>query len=171
MVWKDIREVVEVQHSPILLKSRHHAPQLASVASAQVPAVLRHAYTSTQIPFLRQVRCADAHPGQRARAKLSALKTGSAWLRWSQGNIEAVTSGMVGQIFADGDPVAGKVWRGTVEWVALRLGNIVEPLTSSLEEIRNRMHRFCLNSRAEQIPLLDAHFAVDAGIAGGAVLR
>jgi glucokinase len=122
---------------------------------------------------------------QRARAKLSALKTGSTLLGLSQGNIEAVTSEMVGQAFADGDPVAGEVLQETVEWVALWLSNIVdllEPdvlilgggvaamLASSLEEIHRRMHQFCLNSRAEEIPLLHARFGADAGIAGGAAL-
>jgi glucokinase len=106
-------------------------------------------------------------------------------LRLSGGNIEAVTSEMVGQAFAEGDPVALEVLQETLEWIALWLSNIVdllEPdvlilgggvaamLASSLEEIRSRMHRFCLNSRAEEIPLLPARFAADAGIAGAAAL-
>jgi glucokinase len=122
---------------------------------------------------------------KRARAKLSAKDTRSALLDLAGGSIEAVTSEMVGAAYESGDPVAREVLQETVEVVSLWLSNIVdllEPdvmilgggvaamLGSSFDEIRRRIQQYCVNSRAAEIPLLQARYGADAGIAGGAAL-
>jgi glucokinase len=124
-----------------------------------------------------------------ARAKLSSraggAKTRSALLDLAQGNIAAVTTEMVGQAYEAGDPVAQEVLEETVAVVSLWLSNIVdllEPdvmilgggvaamLASSFDEIRKRIKQYCVNSRASEIPLVQARYGADAGIAGGAAL-
>jgi glucokinase len=122
---------------------------------------------------------------KNARTKLSAKETRSALLDLAEGNIEAVTTEMVAQAFQSGDPVARDVLQETVEVVSLWLSNIVdllEPdvmilgggvagmLSSSFEEIRSRIQQSCINSRASEIPLLQARYGADSGIAGGAAL-
>jgi glucokinase len=122
---------------------------------------------------------------KRARAKLSSQGVPSTLLDLAGGNIEVVTSEMVGQAFKDGDAVAGELIEETIQVVSLWLSNIVdllEPdvmilgggvaamLSSSFDEIRTRIQKFCINSRAGEIPLLPARYGNDAGIAGGAAL-
>jgi glucokinase len=122
---------------------------------------------------------------KRAQAKLLSRDAPSALLDLAQGNIEAVTTEMVGQAFQSGDSVAGEVVRETVEVISLWLGNIVdllEPdvmilgggvaamLSSSFDEIRSRIQQSCINSRSAEIPLLQARYGADSGIAGGAAL-
>jgi glucokinase len=126
---------------------------------------------------------------KRARTKLSSLaaglKTGSTMLDLAQGNIEAVTAEIVGQAYAAGDPVAREVLQETIEVISLWLSNIVdllEPdvmilgggvaamLSSSFDEIRGRIQQSSVNSRAGEIPLLQARYGADSGIAGGAAL-
>lgn len=125
----------------------------------------------------------------KARVKLSSLAggsdTGSSMLALAKGNIEAVTSEMVGQAYEAGDPVAKEILQETVEAVSLWLSNIVdllEPdvmilgggvaamLNAFFDEIHKRIQEFSINSRAGEIPLLQARYGTDAGIAGGAAL-
>ena len=121
----------------------------------------------------------------RARAKLSSARTESALLKLAQGNLETVTSEMVGRAYEGGDSIAREVMLETVEVISLWLSNIVdllEPdvmilgggvadmLSSSFDQIRGRIQQFCINSRAGEIPLVQAHYGADAGIAGGAAL-
>ncbi len=122
---------------------------------------------------------------ERARKKLSSKDTRSSLLALAHGNIEAVTSEMVGQAHADGDPIAGEILQETIGVLSLWLSNIVdllEPdvmilgggvaamLSSSFDEIRSRIQQYCVNSRSGEIPLLPARYGADAGIAGGAAL-
>lgn len=126
---------------------------------------------------------------KRAREKLSSMIAGSnaasAMRDLAQGNIEAVTAEIVGQAYESGDPLAKEVLQETVEVVSLWLSNIVdllEPevmilgggvatmLSSSFDEIRSQIQKYCVNSRAAEIPLLLARYGADAGIAGGAAL-
>jgi glucokinase len=146
----------------------------------------------------RGPRCGCGKPGcieilasgpaiaKRARAKL-ATDPGrrSVLLDLANGNIEAVTSELVGQAHAAGDPVAKEVLQETVEVLSLWLGNTVdllEPdviilgggvaamLSPFFDEIRNRLPSCCINSRCQEIPLVQARYGADAGIAGGAAL-
>jgi glucokinase len=137
-------------------------------------------------PGCIEILAAGPAIGRRARAKLaSAQNTRSSILSLAKGNIEAVTSEMVGQAYADGDPVAKEVLQETVDLLALWLSNIVdllEPdviilgggvaamLTPFFDDIANGLAKYCIISRCREIPLLKAHYGADAGIAGGAAL-
>ena len=126
---------------------------------------------------------------EKARAKLSSVAVGSgrgsSMLALAQGNVGAVTSEMVGQAYEAGDSVAKEILQETVEVVSLWLSNVVDLLEPDVmilgggvavmlnpffEEIYKRIRQFCINSRAGEIPLLQAHYGTDAGIAGAAAL-
>src|SRR5579863_8658207 len=123
--------------------------------------------------------------GARARTKLSAATSRSGILDLAQGDVRAVTSELVGQAYAAGDPLAGEILQKTVELLTVWLGNIVDLLDPDVivmgggvaamlkpffGEIKNRLPSWCVNPRASEIPLLVAHYGADAGIAGGAAL-
>ena len=122
---------------------------------------------------------------RRARAKLAEGTTRSAILELAGGSVDAVTSEMVGQAFTAGDPLAREVLLETVDLLALWLGNTVDLLEPDVmimgggvltmlrplfDELRQRLPRYCVNSRCQEIPLLPACYGADAGIAGGAAL-
>jgi glucokinase len=122
----------------------------------------------------------------RARSRLAAEPSRhSVILDLAQGNIDAVTSEMVGKAFVAEDSVAREVLQETTELLTAWLGNIVDLLdpevvvmgggvAAMLEpffgEIKKRLLDWCVNPRASRIPLLMAHYGADAGIAGGAAL-
>jgi len=124
--------------------------------------------------------------GARARAKLSAEPTrGSAILDLAKGDAAAVTSELVGQAYAAGDPLAREILLDTVEILTPWLGNIVDLLDPDIlvigggvaallkpffDDIKKRLPNWCVNPRAAEIPLVMAHYGADAGIAGGAAL-
>jgi glucokinase len=124
--------------------------------------------------------------GLRARTKLQAEPARkSAMLDLANGNIAAVTSEIVGAAFAKGDAVAREVLEETVELLTIWLGNIVDLLDPDvivmgggvaamlkpfLPKMKERLPAWCLNPRANEIPLLMAHYGAEAGIAGGAAL-
>jgi glucokinase len=123
--------------------------------------------------------------GARARAMLTASKAHSGILDLAKGNINAVTSEMVGHANATGDPLAREVLQETVELLTIWLGNIVDLLDPDVlvmgggvaamlkpffAEIKNRLPQWCVNPRASEIPLVMARYGADAGIAGGAAL-
>jgi glucokinase len=124
--------------------------------------------------------------GARARAKLASESSRhSAILDLAKGNITAVTSELVGQAYAIGDPLAREVLAETVELLTAWLGNIVDLLDPDVlvmgggvaamllpffDEIKRRLPSSCVNPVAAEIPLLMAHYGADAGIAGGAAL-
>ena len=122
---------------------------------------------------------------RRARAKLAEKAGPSMMLDLAGGKIDAVTSEIVGQAFAAGDALARETLEETIELLALWLGNTVDLLepdvmimgggVSSMllplfDYLRERLPRYCVNSRCREIPLLPAHYGADAGIAGGAAL-
>ena len=146
----------------------------------------------------RGPRCACGKPGcievyasgpsiaRRTRAKLLAEPSSkSAILELAGGNIEAVTTAMVGQAFAAGDATAKAILTETVELLALWFSNIVDLLDPDVliigggvaamlqpffGEIRERLSNFSVNPRSREIPLLPACYGEDSGIAGGAAL-
>jgi glucokinase len=92
---------------------------------------------------------------------------------------------MVGQAFAAGDPLAKQILQETVELLSLWLSNIVDRLepdvvilgggvVAMLSPFRAispiRWRGIALFQRCQEIPLLQAHYGADAGIAGGAAL-
>ena len=121
---------------------------------------------------------------RRARAKLEAGGR-SSLLERAGGKLELVTCAMVGQAHADGDLLASEVLHETVELFAFWLGNIVdllEPdimiigggvsslLTPFFGEIQDHLVEYCVNRRCREIPLVQARYGEDAGVAGGAAL-
>ena len=123
---------------------------------------------------------------RRARAKLSEQPSRTSAMReLSHGNIDAVSSEMVGQANAAGDALAREVLRETVELLALWLGNVVDFLEPDVmiigggvaamlrpffAEFPERLAAHCVNSRSREVPLLVTHYGADSGIAGGAAL-
>jgi glucokinase len=121
-----------------------------------------------------------------ARAQLATQPgLSSTMLDLADGDIGAVTSEIVGQAYEMGDHIARGVLDRAVEFLSVWLGNIVDLLdpeviimgggvASMLKpffgEIRERLPAVCLNSRCQEIPLVEACYGAEAGIAGGAAL-
>jgi len=97
----------------------------------------------------------------------------------------AITAEMVARAHAEGDLLAKEILQQTVWFLTVWLGNIVDLLepevmiigggASSLvrpffDEILRGLPAWSVNSRASEIPLLPAHYGLDAGIAGAAAL-
>lgn len=124
--------------------------------------------------------------GKKARAKLSE-KTGrkSAMLELARGDLNAVTSEVVGQAYAKGDWLAKEILLETVELLSVWLGNIVDLLEPDVmiigggvaamlnpffEQLQERMVAWSINSRCLEIPLVAARYGSNSGMAGGAAL-
>ena len=146
----------------------------------------------------RGPRCACGKPGcievyasgpsiaKRARAKLLAEPTSkSAMLDLAGGNIDAVTTAMIGKAYVAGDPTATHILTETVELLTLWLGNIVDLLDPEVliigggvaamlqpffGQMRDRIPSCSVNPRCHEIPLVPAYYGEDSGIAGGAAL-
>jgi glucokinase len=122
----------------------------------------------------------------RARAHLRRdVGTDSAILGLAHGDIEAVTSEMVGSAYAAGDPMAKNILLETIDFLSVWIGNTIDLLEPDViligggaatmlgplfDEIRDRLPGYCVNSRCQEIPILKARYGADAGIAGGAAL-
>lgn len=122
----------------------------------------------------------------RARAVLASEISRPSLLReLAHGNIETVTGEMVGEAYARGDLVAKEILGETAGLIALWLSNIVDLLDPDVvilgggvsclfvpffSEIRRRLAQLCVNPHAAEIPLAQAHYKADTGIAGGAAL-
>jgi glucokinase len=133
-----------------------------------------------------EVLAAGPAIGARARAKLSASPSlNSTILDLANGQIDKVTSELVGQAYASGDLLAREILQETIELLCVWLGNIVDlfdpdvivmgggvaaMLHPFFGDIKDRLPSWCVNPRASEIPLLIAHYGADAGIAGGAAL-
>ena len=123
---------------------------------------------------------------KRAQSKLAAAKLAhSPMLDLAGGNITAVTTEIVNEAHAGGDPIAAATLLETVELVAVCLGNTIDLLEPDVivigggvagvlrpffDEVRARIPSWCVNSRCREIPLLSAHYGANSGIAGGAAL-
>jgi glucokinase len=127
-----------------------------------------------------------AGPGiaRRALQKLAAFPN-SLMKEMANGKGDEVTSHIVAKAYAKGDPAAAEVLAETLDMLAYWLGNIIdllEPdvivvgggvslmLTPFLHEIRERWKGACLNPAPLSIPLVQARYGEDAGIAGAAAL-
>jgi glucokinase len=123
---------------------------------------------------------------KNARAQLAANDgNSSALMDLAGGNAGAVTSEMVGRAYQAGDPIARRVLEDTIEFLSVWLGNIVDLLEPDIiimgggvaailspffDEIREQLPKFCINPRCGEIPLVEAFYRAEAGIAGGAAL-
>jgi glucokinase len=146
-------------------------------------------------PGCIEVLAAGPAIARRARALLSAQteseqmaspsNSRSRMIDLANGNIDAVTSEMVGQAYIAGDPLAKQTLQETVELLSLWLSNIadlLEPdviiigggvaamLNPFFGDISKGLAEYCINSRCQEIPLLKARYGADSGIAGGAAL-
>jgi len=137
-------------------------------------------------PGCIEILAAGPAIARRARAKLaSGTSCGSAILDLAEGNIDAVTSEMVGHAYAAGDELAKQILQETVKLLSLWLSNIVDLLEPDViiigggvaamlnplfGDISAGLAQYCIISRCREIPLLKAHYGKDAGIAGGAAL-
>jgi len=122
----------------------------------------------------------------RARALIAAEpNSASALLELAGGSVDAITSEMVGKAYQSGDPAARRVLQETAQLLSFWLGNMIDLLDPDVviigggvslmmraffDEIRNSLPSCCVNPRCQEIPLVQAHYGANAGIAGGAAL-
>lgn len=115
-----------------------------------------------------EVLAAGPAIGARARAKLSEDRSRhSTILDLAKGNIDAVTSELVGQAHAAGDPLAREILQETVGLLSAWLGNIVDLLDPNVVvmgggvaamlqpffgQIKDRLPSWCVNPRVSEIP-------------------
>jgi glucokinase len=137
-------------------------------------------------PGCIEILAAGPAIGRRARARLASEQSPrSTILDLAHGSVDAVTSEMVGQAYAAGDPLANEVLQETVDLLSLWLSNIVDLLEPDVVilgggvadmlapffgDIAKGLAKYCIIARCREIPLLKAHYGADAGIAGGAAL-
>jgi glucokinase len=121
-----------------------------------------------------------------ARVKAAADPTrGAALLLLAGGNPAAMTAEMVVNAWRTGDPLATEVLEETAELLAVWFGNLTDLLEPDIfvigggvgshipemyEKIRQRASAWSINLRAHEIPMVRAHFGVDAGLVGSAAV-
>jgi glucokinase len=101
------------------------------------------------------------------------------------GSLDAIAGEVVGQAAAAGDRVAREILSETIEMLALWLGNVIDLLDPEVivvgggaaallrpffDRLRQRVPQVTLNPRAGEVPIRDAHYGADSGIAGAAAL-
>ena len=137
-------------------------------------------------PGCIEILAAGPAIARRARAKLASQQNPrSQIIDLAKGNVDAVSSEMVGQAYAAGDALAKEVLQETVDLLSLWLSNIVDLLEPDVVilgggvagmlapffgDIADGIAKYCIISRCREIPLLKANYGADAGIAGGAAL-
>jgi len=122
---------------------------------------------------------------RRASEKIAKDGRASSILELAGGQLDRVSSEMVGKAYAAGDLLAKEVLQETALLLTVWLGNIVDLLEPDVMiigggagamlrpffgEIRERLPSWCVNSHCQEVPLLAAHYGGEAGIAGGAAL-
>jgi glucokinase len=120
---------------------------------------------------------------RRAREKLAA--GAESRILAHAGSLEEVRTEHVGEAFREGDAVAREVLGETAFLLTVWLGNIVdllepdvivvgggvaELMSSFFAGMSADLLHWCLNQRADEIPLVLARYGADAGIAGAASL-
>ncbi len=145
------------------------------------PAIARRARAKLASRSAPDVPVEDA-PAEDAPSEKGAS---SVMLDLANGNIDAVTSEMVGQAYLAGDPLAKQILLETADLLSLWLSNIIdllEPdviiigggvaamLSPFFGELSKGLAKYCINSRCLEIPMLKARYGADSGIAGGAAL-
>jgi glucokinase len=137
-------------------------------------------------PGCIEILAAGPAIGARARAKISAEPSrGKAIVELAKGDVRAVASEHVAQAYAAGDPLAREILEETIALLTAWLSNIVDLLDPDIlvigggvslmlrpfyEELKAGLVRWSVNPYAADIPLVQAHYGADAGIAGGAAL-
>jgi glucokinase len=137
-------------------------------------------------PGCIEILAAGPAIARRARAKISAEPSrGGVLLELAGGNPDLLTSETVGKAFSSGDSLAKEVLLETVELLTIWLGNMIDLLEPDVlilgggaatmlqplfGEIRDRLPRWSVNTRSQEIPIVPAAYGNEAGIAGGAAL-
>jgi glucokinase len=121
---------------------------------------------------------------RRAKSKLGEGRS-SRLMDLTGGDVDRVTSDLVGQANSAGDALAHEVIQETLQLLAVWLGNVIDLLepdiivigggvASMLKpyfwEIQDRLPACCVNQRCGEIPIVPANFGEDAGIIGAAAL-
>lgn len=121
---------------------------------------------------------------RRARERITAGAT-SAMLSLVGGNVAAIRGETVGKAFLAGDPFAKELIIETIKMLALWLANMIDLLDPEVivigggaamlyqpfyDELHAWTAQLAVNPRANEVPLLSAHYGADSGIAGGAAL-
>ncbi len=123
---------------------------------------------------------------KRAQTKLEGAGTRhSPLLDLAGGKIADVTCELVSQANTAGDSIAKATLLETVELLAVALGNTIDLLEPDIiivgggvtavlqpffDDLRERIPRWCINSRCREILLTPAHYGANSGIAGAAAL-
>lgn len=130
--------------------------------------------------------CSGTAIARRAQEKLAVRGVaGRRLLELAGGTAAAVKTEHVGQAWREGDALASEVLRETAHLLTVWLGNVVdildpdvlvvgggvaELMSGLFGEILAELPRWSINPRANEIPLVMAHYGADAGIAGAAAL-
>jgi glucokinase len=137
-------------------------------------------------PGCIEILAAGPAIGTRARAKAVADPSHARKiLELAKGNVQAITSEHVAQAYAVGDALAREILEETIQLLTAWLSNIVDLLDPDIlvmgggvslmlqpfyEELKKGLVRWSVNPFAAEIPLTQAYYGADAGIAGGAAL-
>jgi glucokinase len=145
-------------------------------------------------PGCIEILAAGPAIARRARAKLTSQQTTqaaaqpatrSSMMDLAHRNIDAVTSEMVGQAYLAGDLLAKETLIETVDLLSLWLSNIIDLLEPDViiigggvaamlfpffDDLSRGLAKYCVNTRCLEIPMLQARYGADSGIAGGAAL-
>jgi glucokinase len=122
-----------------------------------------------------------------ARRASEAIAAGrnSSILEQAGGHLDQITGEMVDRAYLAGDLLAREILRETAFFLTVWLGNIVDLLEPDVmivgggvasmlkpffAQIHDQLPDWTVNSRAQEIPLVMAHYGAEAGIAGGAAL-
>jgi glucokinase len=129
--------------------------------------------------------CSGPAIAQRARMRLSESKAPSRLRELAGGNLEALTAEHVAEAFREGDALAREVLEATADLLAVWTGNIIDLLepdaivfgggmarviSEFFPRIQSELPKWAINARCCEIPMLQAKYGADAGIAGAAAL-
>jgi glucokinase len=121
---------------------------------------------------------------RRAREAIGSGRA-SSMIGLAGGSVAAITGEIVGQASDNSDPLAREILFETIEMLALWLSNMVDlfdpeiivigggataMLRPFFDQLRDRVPELAVNPRANEAPIVQAHYGADAGIAGGAAL-
>ncbi|HXZ80110.1 MAG TPA: ROK family protein [Terriglobales bacterium] len=123
---------------------------------------------------------------RRARERVAkGGQAGATILELAGGRIENVHGETVGSAWHRGDPLAKEILQETADFLTVWVGNMIDVLEPDVivfgggvselmhpwfSYIQQQAPKWSVNQRAAEIPLLEAKFGADAGIAGAAAL-
>ena len=121
---------------------------------------------------------------KRASERIAA-GTKSSMLDLVGGNLSAMTGEIIGKASKAGDALAREVLAEATEMLALWLSNMIDLLDPDVivigggaaalllpffDSLRERVPQFAVNPRANEVPIVEARYHAESGIAGGAAL-